>query len=588
MNGNSILISAIIFSLLIVLLGISFTRQMKSLRIEIDHSKETMENYIRTIEDQKIRLEVMFELSRGFLQAENERGIIDLVLIQAMRITGAAGVSFVPLDERGQPMGSIRQGDFPFPLPDAWLEYLATPSVRQQCNECKNYGDIMKICPLLKGPFAQVIGLYCLPLRRGDQDLGILNLYLSKVEKINRDTDEFLKSIIEEAALAITDMRSRKREIATINELQSIWHKSDLRGLLNDLISDLRIILEADFVLLAVTGHGIDPLRGDIFPDQLLSVGVSGSREKWYPVYRIMAKIYISENQEIVIPGKELNILDDSILALQLGAENQQPVGVIAVGKHGGDSFSESQRSILKTIAMQVALLVENTQRLADMQFRAMIEERIRLARELHDGLAQTLGFLKLQNAQMQSSLERGDFDRLQHLLKISYSALAEAYQDTRESIDGLRIIGVKDGSDKLRLCELANQVVHEFQDNGMEATVEVKIASQEQIEKLLPEVIAQIIRILQEALSNIRKHSSAQNVGINFYDDQNDLIMEIKDDGTGFAAEDVLDLSKHGLRGMRERAELIGADFQVISRPGEGTRILVRYPLSEQSKMEV
>jgi two-component system, NarL family, nitrate/nitrite sensor histidine kinase NarX len=95
--------------------------------------------------------------------------------------------------------------------------------------------------------------------------------------------------------------------------------------------------------------------------------------------------------------------------------------------------------------------------------------------------------------------------------------------------------------------------------------------------------VYAQLIRIVQEALSNVRKHARAQRVWISLRHWNRDLILEIGDDGEGFTPEDVPELTRYGLRGMRERAEFIGADFQIISQPRQGTLVRLRLPLYEE-----
>jgi two-component system nitrate/nitrite sensor histidine kinase NarX len=89
------------------------------------------------------------------------------------------------------------------------------------------------------------------------------------------------------------------------------------------------------------------------------------------------------------------------------------------------------------------------------------------------------------------------------------------------------------------------------------------------------------MIRIVQESLSNIRKHSQADLVIISCRELENRLVLETVDNGIGFSPDDIARPSQHGLRGMKERAELIGADFQIISRPGEGTKIRLDLPLS-------
>ena len=102
----------------------------------------------------------------------------------------------------------------------------------------------------------------------------------------------------------------------------------------------------------------------------------------------------------------------------------------------------------------------------------------------------------------------------------------------------------------------------------------------------LSPEVQAQLIRIVQEGLSNVRKHAGAHRVDISCRLLGEELIMEIHDDGAGFNVEDVPGPSQHGLRGMRERAELIGAELQVVSQPDMGTAVVVRLPLPAKENL--
>jgi len=204
---------------------------------------------------------------------------------------------------------------------------------------------------------------------------------------------------------------------------------------------------------------------------------------------------------------------------------------------------------------------------------KTLMAERTRLAREIHDGLAQTLGFLKLQNAQMQNYQNQKNDEKLKESLVQSYRVLSEAYLDARNAIDGLRIS--PEGHGFLKWLE---QTLVEFEENsGIPATLE----EYQDFSGLAPEVQAQIIRIVQEALSNVRKHASAKHVWVSLSQKDHDLVLEVRDDGCGFEPEDIPSTSRYGLQGMRERTELIGADFQVISRLDEGTIIRIRSPLT-------
>jgi two-component system nitrate/nitrite sensor histidine kinase NarX len=591
MDGNVIIRIALMLGFAAALLAILFIRETK-LRRKIIQAQKAIADHNQIQESLREQIRVMSKISRGFLMADDERTIIELVLEFAMKITGAAGVSFVPINERGQPTGVIRQGDFPFPLPEAWLEYLATPSIRQQCNNCKNHGSMMKVCPLLKGPFSQAAGLYCLPLRRGEQDLGVLNLYLPSSSGISLETKDFLSSLVDETSLALEGVRFRKRELAAINELNTVRQKTDLKEILANLLISFRSILEADYVILAIKGIGIDGLSEKVLNDQMLYVGDKLTDKERISVGNVLQQVYSlgkgAVSEELPIEHSK-GSSDDTLIVEPLQLNDQITVGVIAAGKRGGKLFDKHQKSLFPTMANQLTLLVENTQSAIDMQYKAMIEERGRLAREIHDGLAQTLGFLKLQTAQMQNSLEKNDLERLQFFLKASYSALAEAYQDAREAIDGLRLIGIKTGDEiPLHLGDVIVRVLQEYSENNMLNNVNIHLQCADELTELAPEIIVQLIRIIQEALSNIRKHSNATQVWINTWENSKDLVLEVKDDGNGFPAEDISETSKHGLVVMQERAELIGADFQVVSRAGEGTQVVVRLPLVKRRKMEI
>ena len=583
---------AVILGIAVIVLAILYMLQSRANHRKSENAQRLIAEDKRIQEGLYERLSVMSKISRGFLTADSEHAIIDMVLENVMNITGAAGVSFVPLDDRGQPTGAIRQGAFPFPLPDAWLEYLASPTIRQQCNECKNHGSIMTICPLLKGPFSQAAGLYCLPLRRGDQDLGILNLYLPNESVIGSETQDFLSSLVDETALALESVRLRHRELEAIGEMKASRRKGELENIFSDLLLGLQTAIGVDYVLLALKGYGIDWLSKKVRIDQLLSVGQELSKDELNLVGNIIQQVFTSSKdyQSGDTPVEPYsNKFGDMLIAVPLRVGEQNPIGVVAAGKRDRQIFHEDQKYVFRTMAAQIVLFVESTQGAKDIQYRAMIEERGRLAREIHDGLAQTLGFLKLQTAQMQSSLEKMDLERLSHLLKVSYSALTEAYQDAREAIDGLRLIGTR-ASDELppQLDEAIRRLVSEYLDNDMLSSIEVDLQSSEEMIELAPEVNAQLVRIVQEALSNIRKHSAASRVWISTRTDHKDIVLEVRDNGRGFSAEDVPEISKHGLVGMRERAELIGADFQVVSRPGEGTAVVIRFPLLERKKMEM
>jgi two-component system nitrate/nitrite sensor histidine kinase NarX len=233
---------------------------------------------------------------------------------------------------------------------------------------------------------------------------------------------------------------------------------------------------------------------------------------------------------------------------------------------------------MMQTVAGQVAFVLQNVRKANEYEYKAVMQERTRLAREIHDGLAQTLGFLKLKAAQMRNYADNLDWEALQEAIDTLYDTLADAYQDARQAIDDLRISTAKSG-----LRGWLSQVVDDFREfSGLAVTFQEPVIDVD----LPPEVHSQLIRIVQEALNNIRKHAQAEQVWISCQETGGDLMLEVRDDGIGFSPEDLPGPSQYGLRSMRERAELIGADFQVICEPQGGTTVRVRLPLTSQEKI--
>jgi two-component system nitrate/nitrite sensor histidine kinase NarX len=270
-----------------------------------------------------------------------------------------------------------------------------------------------------------------------------------------------------------------------------------------------------------------------------------------------------------------------SLMATPLSIQNGPSLGAILVGYSVQSAFSRRQLELLNMLAGHMALVVNNAALTSELEYKTMLNERTRLAREIHDGLAQTLGFLKLQVAQLQNYLNRSEYDRLENGLHTSYNILSEAYLDVRDAIDGLRTNPVNDNIE-IWLGDL----LADFEEASGITTDAVAI---EQLNNLSPEIQVQLIRIVQEALSNVRKHAHATRLEVRCVQTADELVLEIRDNGHGFTPGEVSIVAQYGLRGMRERAELIGADFQVISCPQEGTTIHVGIyvPSKEKTKDE-
>ncbi len=185
----------------------------------------------------------------------------------------------------------------------------------------------------------------------------------------------------------------------------------------------------------------------------------------------------------------------------------------------------------------------------------AVLEERARLSRELHDGFAQLLAYMLVR------------------------SVTDDLYQDVRESISELRTRVSERG-----LPATVRDYVDEYEDrHGITVNLQG-----EDLARGLPALTAfQLLRIIQEALANVRKHASAGHAWITFRKPDGDrLELVIGDDGTGFDAAAVPDPARKsfGLASMRERVESLGGEMTLESQSGRGTRVIVVLPLRGQT----
>lgn len=525
----------------------------------------TLENELAAA--QKMQQAVL-EISQLFASAQAESEVVELILNLSIDVLGASGASFVPLDDRAQPLAATTRGEMPLPAADAWLEYLASPKVRARCSDCQSVETLSKSCPLLIGTFNEHTNIYCVRLQRGELEYGLLNLYLPDTGELSADTQEFLKKITDETAVALEAIRYRNRELNTLRQMNAIRAKTDPKAVLNEFLQNLHQSLELDYSLIIKQAS----LGGQ--PDIWASNG-----EVPVNVNQIIPSLFptvVSSNDVVFLKNYDQDENEKpggySIIGVPMITPDETITGVLLVGRNRNRELTQRQQGLIRSLAGQAALVLNNIEMLAELEYRTLIDERTRLSREIHDGLAQTLGFLKLKIAQMNNYLEHGEYDQLEKTIPVCYNTVSDAYLDARQAIDGLRVPSSETG-----IAGWLDRMVADFIEN---TGLEIELSLTEDDPELPPEVNAQLMRVVQEALNNIRKHSQADHIQISCGEYQNELILEIRDNGVGFDSSDIQVPTTHGLRSMRERAELIGGEFQVIGKHNEGTVILVRLPM--------
>jgi two-component system, NarL family, nitrate/nitrite sensor histidine kinase NarX len=233
--------------------------------------------------------------------------------------------------------------------------------------------------------------------------------------------------------------------------------------------------------------------------------------------------------------------------------------------------LSGDDRALLETIASHLAGAIEGLRAAALQRETAVAEERGFIARELHDSIAQSLAFLKIQLGLLRSDLKGRDEIKIERTLRELDAGVHESLGDVRELLVHFRTrTNAEDIVPALRTTLL------KFEHQTGLAT-HLEIAGEGL--PLPADVQVQVLHVVQEALSNVRKHAQAREVWVEVQQSPQWRV-EVRDDGCGFEAGGAGPDETHvGLRIMRERALNIGATVEVESVPGSGTCVVLKLP---------
>lgn len=524
----------------------------------------------RKLEDARQQVHTILDLQHKFLEARSEKEILEAVLASGLTTLRAEGASFVPYDEWGQSLPPLFQGKVPENALQSWVSRLSSPKTRQACKTCMSMhgGPGCSLLPV----DTKNASVRCFPIHSGDREVGAVNFFFGGDVEIDPDARAFLLDALQACGQAVQNLRTRDQEISALRYLQTASApKSELPILLKNLLRNVHKALDVDFALLYLP-DGLPGAVDSSAPLLLTEPEGVDQAESAVPDLAFLEGVWksvLSSGQSLSLENVALNKREKwkALLAVPLIWQAERPAGVLVLGSHSSQTFGQRQ-ALLETLAGQAALLMQNASLMVQVEYQAVVDERTRLAREIHDGLAQTLAFLKIQAAQMQKYLADGKLEKLTAALQANYGTISDAYLDARQAIDNLRRIPSSGLQDLIR--DLAD-------DFEQSAGLKVDLSQFDLKLVYPPTVQAQLIRIVQEALNNVRKHARAHIVEISGRQDGDQVLIRVCDDGMGFSPELVDASLRYGLRGMQERAEMIGADFQITSQPGRGTNVSLR-----------
>jgi signal transduction histidine kinase len=250
-------------------------------------------------------------------------------------------------------------------------------------------------------------------------------------------------------------------------------------------------------------------------------------------------------------------------------------IGLLIVGSRLERGFEVDEVETLSSLANQAAIAIENARLQARLRELAVDAERERIAREMHDGLAQVLGYVNTKSQAIEELLAAGRPEEARNLLAELASAARSIYVDVREAILGLRSPVVPG----VGLVTSVEDYAARFSE-ASKIAVRVDAPDAARRLDLAPDVEAQVFRIVQEALTNVRKHSGARRAAVAFSVREGRLEVDVEDDGHGIGDSTTeLDRPRYGMQAMQERAGTIGGTVDWASPPGGGCRVHLAVP---------
>lgn len=430
-----------------------------------------------------------------------------------------------------------------------------------------------------------------IPLVSRGKPNGVLGLVTQEGERLTVRDVEFLKVVGQVIGIGLDNAgllaKAKQRESRAKSLYQmgvKISPSLSIGNVLEIVAYSIREIMEADLSLVCL-------VEGD--PPEMAMEAISGRRTSSLPSFGEFFGDQspwreLLNGQSIQMHGaavQQSSLYEESFIRRE-GVESLLAAPLIRAGVFQGlivlmhrtaHLYPQDDIRMLDRLAHQVGLSIENVGLYQQLHHMGALEERDRLARELHDKISQTLGYLKVKTCLTQDLLADGEVKKAQEGLQQIRKVSEILYTDVREEIFNLReSVDQQKGFFESLQDYLANY--HTFYGLHVELVVE-----SECVLEIPEQVSCQLMRIIQEALSNVRKHAQASKVLISCSKREDQMLVEVADDGQGFLVEEMMDQAQgnYGLQIMRERVEGIGGALSLSSRPGSGTRVKIRCPLT-------
>lgn len=369
---------------------------------------------------------------------------------------------------------------------------------------------------------------------------------------------------------------------ALINISRRIAELEHVDDILAYIVGIVQQLLKADFVGVAIQNGGDLSLELKCYSDGRKTYFVDTTQVA--VTNSLIQDVMRSSNSYRSLGSETIKFSNDicfftsksarAAIVVPLRLENTN-IGVLWIARFEDNPFLETDLIWLESMADQIVIAIQHGLMTSQLQSLSITQERGRIAREMHDGLAQVLGYLNLQTQTLGSLLRQGRVDKLQTELSQMRQAIQTAHADVRENILSLRTTLAQEKG----LDAAVEEYLTEFGiQMGIKTTFSFQIDGGLNLSSIAE---VQLVCILQEALTNIRKHAQASRVdvliGKEKHKDEDYIHMQVIDNGVGFQMAG--SKRNFGLQTMGERAESVGGSLAIKSGNGNGTHIECSLP---------